>query len=304
VLTVALIAALFAVPGTATRVLWDGVIPFLPAVFLIHPGLWRSVCPLATLNMLPGRRSAGRVLDDRLIPVAGAIGIALLAVLVPARRFLFNQNGAALAVTIIGVALLALGLGLVFDKKAGFCSAICPVLPVERLYGQQPLIKVSNSRCAPCTGCVTRGCLDAAQAKSIPQLLGRPRKSHAWLQSHYGIFAASFPGFVVGYYLTPDGPVSSAGSVYLTVVLGAAVSYAATQGLVRLSGISAAVAIRLLGAVAFGLYYWFAAGVVSQHLGLPAWAPAAIRAAALGLILWWLRPAALPNLPGRRRGPA
>jgi nitrite reductase (NADH) large subunit len=286
--TVALLAGLMAAPETATRLLWDGAIPLLPAVFLVHPGIWRNVCPLATLNMLPNRKGTGRGLNDRLVPVAGAIGIMLLALLVPARRFLFNHDGTALALTITGVAVLAVALGMVFDQKAGFCSGICPVLPVERLYGQDPLITVGNPRCNPCTTCVTRGCIDLAQSKSLAQVLGRSRKSHAWLQGHYGIFAASFPGFVAGYYLTPDGPLSSAGSVYLTVGLAAVVSYGISQAVVRLSGISAVVAIRLLGAIALGIYYWFAAEVVSTHLALPPWPPYAIRAAAFTLILWWL----------------
>jgi hypothetical protein len=286
--TFALVAALWVVPHTGLRLLWDVAIPLLPAAFLLHPALWRNICPLGTLNMLPNRWGAGRVLDDRLIPIAGGMGIVLLALMVPARRFLFNTEGPVLAATILGVALLALVLGAIFDKKAGFCSGICPVLPVERLYGQSPLLAVSNPRCLPCTMCTTRGCIDIAQAKSIAQTLGRARKSHAWLQSGYGIFAAGFPGFVTGYNLTQDGGLASAGPVYLTVALWTGGSYLATQVLVRAAGLSAAVALRLLGALAIGLYYWFVAPVVTDHLGLPGWAPIVVRTAALGLVAIWL----------------
>ena len=55
--------------------------------------------------------------------------------LVPARRFLCNEHGIALAVVVISVAVAALAFGAVFDFKAGFCNAICPGLPVEKLYG-------------------------------------------------------------------------------------------------------------------------------------------------------------------------
>jgi hypothetical protein len=286
--TLALIAALWVVPDTALHLLWDVAIPLLPAVFLVHPALWRNLCPLGTLNMLPNRWGARRLLDGRLIPIAGVTGIALLALMVPARRFLFNTNGPVLAVTIAGVAVLALVLGLVFDKKAGFCSGICPVLPVERLYGQSPLLAVGNPRCLPCTMCTTRGCIDIALSKSIAQTLGRARASHAWLQTGYGIFAAGFPGFVVGYNLTEDGGLASAGSVYLTVALWTAGSYLATQVLVRALGLSAAVTIRYLGALALGLYYWFVAPVVTDHLALPAWVPIVVRTAALALVALWL----------------
>jgi hypothetical protein len=164
------------------------------------------------------------------------------------------------------------------------------VLPVERLYGQQPMLVVSNPRCDPCTLCVTRGCIDIAQAKSIPQTLGRSRQSHDWLQTHFGVFAAAFPGFVLGYNLTSDG--TSAGLVYATVGLASLGSYVVGQLLVRGLKLGWSAAMRVFGGAAFGLYYWFAAATVSNHLGFPDWAPTLIRlASALLLVLWLSRPA-------------
>jgi hypothetical protein len=287
-LTVALLGALFQSPDVALRLLWDVAIPVLPAVFLINPALWRNVCPLGTLNMLLNRRGSRRVMDERLIRVAGLVAILLLALMVPARRFLFNMNGPVLAITILSVAGLAIALGVVFEKKAGFCSSICPVLPVEKLYGQSPLLDIRNARCAPCTMCTTRACIDIAQSKTIAQTLGRERRSHAWLQTSYGAFAAAFPGFVIGYNLTQDGSLSAAGRVYLTVAAAAAASYLLVVTVVRGLNLGATLAIRLLAALAIGLYYWFAAPVVSGHLALPDWTPAIIRTAALVLIGVWL----------------
>jgi len=285
--TAILLVVLLVAPRIGLTTLWDVAIPLLPAVFLIQPGIWRNICPLATLSMLPNR-SGGRILDNGRIPRAGAVGIVLLALMVPARRFLFNAHGPILALTIVGVVALAMSLGAIFDKKAGFCSGICPVLPVERLYGQHPLLAVSNPRCAPCTLCTTRGCLDIAQSKSIAQTLGRERKSHAWLLTPFGVFAAAFPGFILGYNLTPDGDLASAGAVYLTVASISALSYGVVQLMVRITRLSSATAFRLLGGLAFGLYYWFAAATVSRHLHLPASAPAIVRCAALVLLLAWL----------------
>jgi nitrite reductase (NADH) large subunit len=299
--TVALLATLTLAPTTGLTLLWDVAVPVLPAVFLIQPGIWRNVCPLATLSMITNRRG-GLILDNGRIATAGAFGIVLLALMVPARRFLYNIDGTMLAATIVGVAVIAMALGAVFDKKAGFCSGICPVLPVERLYGQHPMLPVANARCTPCTMCTTRGCLDMAQSKSIAQTLGRERKSHGWLQTPFGAFAAAFPGFILGYNLTRDGDLASAGSVYLTVGLTAAASYGLTQALVRSAKLTSATAIRLLGAIAFGLYYWFAAASVSKHLHFPASAPAGIRAAALLLLLTWLWKSA--GTPERHRASA
>ena len=41
-LTCALLAGLWLRPDASLRILWYAVIPVLPAVFLIHPGLWRN----------------------------------------------------------------------------------------------------------------------------------------------------------------------------------------------------------------------------------------------------------------------
>lgn len=288
VLTLLLIWGLFHVPETALSLLWDVAIPVLPAVFLINPKLWRNVCPLGTLNMLSQGRLRGGSLPEGLLPGAGMVGIVLLLIMVPARRFLFNENGPVLAATILAVALLALLLGALFRRKAGFCNTICPVLPVERLYGQSPLLNVGNPHCSSCAQCVSRACIDVAPAKSIIQTLGSKRLSHAWLQTGFGAFVAGFPGFVLGYYLTDNGPLVTAGMVYVVIAACILASYGLTQILVRGLQLSAEVAIRLLGALAIGLYYWFVGAVVTDHLGLHAQATVVIRGLAFTLIALWL----------------
>ena len=40
-------------PEQGLFLLWQLVIPIVPAVFLVAPGLWRNACPLAALNQLP-----------------------------------------------------------------------------------------------------------------------------------------------------------------------------------------------------------------------------------------------------------
>src|SRR5262245_36331186 len=110
-LTVALLLGLVTRPELTLKILWNAVVPVLPAVFLVNPAIWRNTCPLATLTMLPGRRSAGRSIGESTVRTATIAGIVLLLVLVPARRFLFNTDGTALAVTVTAVAALALAGG-------------------------------------------------------------------------------------------------------------------------------------------------------------------------------------------------
>src|SRR5690606_9698891 len=49
----ALAVTMFRRPAGGLFVLFGIVVPLLPAVFLVAPGLWRNVCPLAASNQLP-----------------------------------------------------------------------------------------------------------------------------------------------------------------------------------------------------------------------------------------------------------
>jgi len=284
--TFALIAGLFLAPKVALGVLWDLAIPLVPASLLISPALWRNVCPLATLSMLPNGLAGRRIPGKRLAAAATTAGMLLLAILVPARRFLFNADGTALAVTVLAVAVLALVLGASFEAKAGFCNGVCPVLPVERLYGQHPLIDVGNPRCAPCTLCAT-GCLDIAPKKSITAVLGPARRTRAWVTTPYGAFAAAFPGFVLGYYLLENVPLRAAGTVYLEVVLWAGASYLVTLAAASAFDLRAANTIRGLGAAAAGIYYWFASAVIASWVGAGDAGTLVLRVGMLVLVAGW-----------------
>jgi len=292
VATLAVIAGLFLTPDTTLLVLWSVIIPLVPASLLITPKAWRNVCPLATLNMLTAGRINRRVQPPGFGSGANTLGIVLLVALVPARHVIFNTNGPALAVTIIAVAVAALVLGALFDAKAGFCNAICPVLPVERLYGQSPLIEINNPRCTPCTACA-RACVDVSPRKNIAQMLGQSGSDSRWLLTPFGVFAAAFPGFVVGYFTVADGPLSTAGSVYLNVLLWSAASYALIALITAMADARFEVVLRSVAALAAGIYYWFAAPAIVAAVGGPdaaGVAVSALRVVALGIVIgWWWR---------------
>src|SRR5579872_225617 len=40
-------------PRLALTLFWDLFVPLAPLVFLVAPGLWRNVCPMAALNQIP-----------------------------------------------------------------------------------------------------------------------------------------------------------------------------------------------------------------------------------------------------------
>ncbi|MFQ5889570.1 MAG: hypothetical protein ACE5JR_05905 [Gemmatimonadota bacterium] len=287
VATAALLGGLARRPEATLHLVWNGVVPLIPASLLVSPVLWRNCCPLATLNMLSNGLLGHRPAGARWTAGANALGIVLLASLVPARRFLLNSDGMALAIVIAGLAVLALSLGAVFDAKAGFCNGICPLLPVERLYGQRPLLQVERVRCTTCTQCAT-ACLDLAPSKSIPQVLGRARHSEAWLKTPFGVFAGAFPGLVLAYFTASDSPLSAAGDIYLRVLLFSAASYLIVFVPVSARGLSAARVLPVLAALAGAMYYWFAAPGLAEAWGFPGEAAGLLaRTAALGLIAAW-----------------
>jgi len=288
VVTVGFLVGFVVVPEASLNVLWNMAIPLLPLTFLVNAALWRNLCPLATLNMTGNRLGARRRLSNGMIPAAGALGIVLLVVMVPARRFLFNSDGVAMAATVGLIAVAAFTLGALFDAKAGFCNSLCPVLPVERLYGQNPLLAMRNHRCLPCTACTTRACIDLGPRQSVFQTLGSSAHSHRWLRTGFGAFAATFPGFVLGYYTVEDAPWTAAGNVYVHVALWALASYVLAALAVKTLGLTARVAVPVLGGAAVGIYYWFATPVLIEAYGITAAAISPIRVAFAAVVTLWL----------------
>ncbi|MCE9600928.1 MAG: hypothetical protein K8S21_01780 [Gemmatimonadetes bacterium] len=287
--TVTLLVAFLVAPTPSLHLLWDMVIPLLPAVFLVNPMLWRNVCPLASLNDLAGHRRESPTLALSVLVPAWAVGIVLLMVLVPARHFLFNTHGLPMFVTVTAVALLALAGGFVVSRRGGFCNSICPVLPVEKLYGQAPLLHVGSARCSDCNKCATVGCPDLAGRKSAVQsVVAGGRRS--WVWTPFGLFAAAFPGFIIGYFTTADGAVAHAASVYGHVALWSAASLSVAIGLMVVSRARSAVGLLLLGAASLLAYYWFAAPrLVAAFGGGPRVGEIVRAMALLGIGAWAVR---------------
>lgn len=286
-LTVALLVALVRWPDPTLHLLWDMVIPLLPATFLVSPTVWRNVCPLATLNDLGGRRRAAPGLSTNLLGIGWMAGLVLLLLMVPARRFLFNEHGLILALTITGVAGLALGAGFLSSRRSGFCNSLCPVLPVEKLYGQSPLLAIGTARCADCNRCTPAGCIDLSGRRSMLQSVSASRARH-WLLSPLGFFAALFPGFVYGYFTTVDGGMATALATYQWIGLWSVVSLVAASVPVLVARVRAAVALPVLGGAAIAVYYWFAAPKLAEAYGVGVMVGEVLRVALLALVAGWM----------------
>lgn len=317
-----ILLALLLAPAIGLTLLWNLLIPVAPLLFLLAPGLWRNLCPLATVALLPQKLgwSRGLRISRRVQARVALAGIALLLLLVPARRLAFDHHSAASALLLVAVGALAFGAGLLFESKSGWCAGLCPVRPVETLYGERPLATFDNAHCRSCAYCSTP-CPDSTPA---PQP-GRGGDALADRIAHH-VMVGAFPGFVWGWFHVPDalgaaswthvlrayGVPLAAGAVTWTLyaLARARTAEARRARLVRVFALASAACYygyRLPALLGFGLFP--GDGVLVDARGsLPAWTPWLLQAVVLASALaacfrqgdrraraWQRRPA-----PGRK----
>jgi hypothetical protein len=156
---VALAVLLIVNPPLGLTRSWKLAIPLVPALLVIT-GLWRQICPMATMNQIP--RLTGwqrpRDLPDWARASAFGIAVALFVGAVSLRVPPLNQAGRAVGLGVIGVLLLALAGGFAF-KAQRLAVHLCPWAPIQRTYGQAPLVVVKNGYREPCVGC-QKSCYD------------------------------------------------------------------------------------------------------------------------------------------------
>ncbi len=260
-----LCAALFIQPQAGLYLFWGLLIPVLPFVFFSAPGLWRNVCPLAATNQIP--RLAGFTLDltlpNWLKKYDYAIALSLFFLLVSSRKVLFNHNGPALAWLVAGVLGAAFFGGVLFKGKSGWCSSLCPLLPVQRLYGQTPFVAIPNSHCRPCVGCA-KNCYDFNPAVAY---LADQYDDDRYYRNARKFFAGALPGLILAYYLVPDPPAVAVAALYLFFALFICVSAGLFFLLDSFVKVTANKLTALYGAAALNLYYWFNLPLLAERLG-------------------------------------
>ena len=286
--TVLVIAGLFVRPDETELVLWSIIIPVLPASFLISPALWRAVCPLATLNMLGNGAVSRRRIGKTDLFRAEVIGITLLIILVPARRFILNENGVVLGSLIAVIAVASLVLGLFYASKAGFCNSICPVLPVEKLYGQHPLLSIKNPRCVPCDACTLKGCYDLGPEKAVVfALRGNGTVRPKWKTTAFGLFAAGFPGFIIGYFTVENTALALGPNIYAQILGYMLISGVLFHGAFFLMRSRIDLAVLFLGTLSVTLYNWYSGPAIATAFDLDPAVGTGIRVITLMLVSVW-----------------
>ncbi len=257
-----LILILFVRPDIGLRIFWGVIIPTAPLLFFVAPGVWRNICPMAALNQTPRLFNfTRRMTAPKWFQEYGyVIAIAIFLIIVPNRKVLFNQNGPALALLMILLYSAAFIMGIYFKGKSGWCSSICPLLPVQRIYGQTPFLKVANSHCQPseaekggCVGC-TKNCYDFnPHVAYLADLNEKDRHFSAYRKFFVGLF----PGFIFAFYTLPNPPEIGIFAMYAWFVIYSLASAGSFFLLDSFLKVTPAKITTLYGAGAINLYYWF-----------------------------------------------
>jgi nitrite reductase (NADH) large subunit len=279
----ALVAGMASGSTSALDLFWQGLVPLLPASFLLTPSLWRNLCPLATLNEIGTLAGPTRGRPLRGVRTATAIGAIWLVGAILLRRPLFDLVPVATTALLMLTGAVALATGTRFARKSGFCNSLCPMLPIERIYGQRPMLKLGNPRCDTCEACTLVGCPDLAPQHSLHTVLGRRGRQPRWLRSPTGAVAALLPGLVVAYFGLEAGASPASIAVRFLIAGGGSVLFAG--GLWWLLNDTRRTT-RLLAGVAAGLYYAFAAPQWADYVGLGSIA-LPVTLAFLTLVLVW-----------------
>ena len=287
-----LVISLFAKPALGLDLLWNGRIPLAPALLVVAPGLWRNLCPLATVSLLGrGERKGAEVTTG----AAGALslaGVLALVLVVPARHLILDRSGPGAALMLLSAAVAAVTMGRHFKGRGGWCTTLCPILPVARLYGVAPARTWENARCEKCVACA-RPCPDLAGPTPLEVSSGL-----GWWAAR--VMTGGFAGFIWGFFQVDDAraPVGlfEVVEAYLWPLAGAGVSLMFHAALSRFRSMD-----RLFAAGAVSTYYWYRlpalagfglfpdSGVLMDLTGvLPPWAPLASRIVTTAFFGWFL----------------
>lgn len=253
-------------PPAALTLFWGLFVPLAPLVFLIAPGLWRNVCPLATLNQLPRRFGFGRdwTLPGRAQRLAPLISASLFLFIVPLRKVLLDHNGSALSIFVLVVLALAFVGGLCFKGKSGWCTQVCPMLPLERLYGQSPLLVVRDRHCRPCVGC-TKNCYDV---KPLTASLADLHDRDPRLRSNRALVAGALPWLIIAFFTQPYLTALTAlhiALLYVRLLLFVAIGTGTFRAIDQLTPLSIQQIILGHVVAAVNLYYWFVTPLILHH---------------------------------------
>jgi NADPH-dependent 2,4-dienoyl-CoA reductase/sulfur reductase-like enzyme/ferredoxin len=262
----AVVVAMFIRPAGGLFVFFGVVVPLLPGLFLVAPGLWRNACPLAATNQIPRllRFTRGLNPPEWLYGRGYLVAITLFFGIAGARLAGLDRNGTAIGVVLLAVAAAAFVGGVLFKGKSGWCSSICPLFPLQRAYGQTPFVTVPNTHCQSCVGCA-KNCFDFKPRAAYQADLADP--DPAW-SAPRKLFAAALPGFVLGFFTLTGHTGTGLLQRYSLLVLFVLVTVGLFFVLETMTPLRAPLLAVGSAAVALNIFYWFAGVTLARSFAV------------------------------------
>lgn len=255
-----LIYLLITAQSLGLTLVWALLIPLLPVSFAAIPGLWRQICPMAFLNQLPRIYGFGLnyTLPVKWKNLAYYFASIAFFLIVSLRHISLNHDPKMAGYVLLGASILALGGGIVFKGRSGWCGTFCPLAPIQRAYGQAPVVLLRNGYCPSCVGC-QKNCYDFNPRAAIHSDLA---DSDPWYSGHKEFFIAALPGFIVAFFMAQNPAQTGIAAYYLHLGLGMAMSLGIYMTVTRLVRISTYKASLTFSMAALTIFYWFAAPIV------------------------------------------
>lgn len=295
----AILLSLVFFPDLGIHLFWNILIPVAPALIVVAIGLWRNICPMATNSLFIRHQglSKRKKLSMSQSAKLNFVAVVALFLIVPLRHGIFDMNGMATAILILSLSAVAIFMGLRYEWKSGWCSGLCPVHPVEKLYGLNSNLEISNAHCDSCSRCMVL-CPDSTPTVNPMSLKKTPYHKMAGF-----LMVAAFPGFVWGWFQVPDSAsIESAAhllSLYQLPAIGMAVSsllYFVLKPFLKESTL-----ISVFSAAAVSCYYWFRIPalvgygiypgdgmLIDLNAVLPLWVVQILILSTTAFFFWWI----------------
>jgi hypothetical protein len=289
-------------PSLGITLFWNMLIPVAPALIAVAVGLWRNVCPLATTNLLPRKLgfSQRNIMPVQTQAKLSLIAVIALFVIVPLRHPVFNNSGIATAAIIFLLIITGMLMSFIYEWKSGWCSSLCPIHPVEKMYGGNVIGTLPNAHCGNCMNCVVP-CPD-----STPNVHPRVADKIIYHKLSGALLVGGLPGFIWGWFHVPDKiGISSFHDlliVYMIPFTGLLVTlllYLLLNAVLK--NIPQRKLINLFAAAAISCYYWyrlpelFGIGIfpgdgllADLSSVLPAWTVYIFNTVTTVFFFWWI----------------
>lgn len=303
ILGLGIFLSLIFLPEIGIHAFWNVLIPVAPALLVVSAGLWRNICPLASTSLLS--RHFGLARNKKLkVSQQGKlqlVSVILLLLIVPLRHTLLDTNGPATALVIGLLALIAIVVGYRYDWKSAWCSGLCPIHPVEKLYGRKSLFEMPNAHCKSCVNCVSI-CPDSSpSSRSLSK-----KKKISIRKLAENLMVGGFPGYVWGWFHVQDYSNGEGWNHLISTYAYPFISMAITLILFltmkkMLDKKYQKILINLFAAAAVSIYYWYRLPallgfgiiegdgiLVDLSQTLPVWIPNLLQIITTLFFMWWI----------------